>query len=131
MRNLVHMPLAALILTFGATAIAGDFDGSRPLICAPVEAMDCVSGEGCEKGIPDDVGAPAFMRIDFARKVIIGPKRSSPISAMEKDPHQILLQGTELGLAWSMAINTENGKMVTTFSSRDGAYVLFGSCTPL
>jgi hypothetical protein len=131
MKNMMHMPLAALILAFGATAMAGDFDGSKPLICAPVEAMDCISGGGCEKGIPDDVGAPAFMRIDFAKKAIIGPKRSSPINAMEKDQQQILLQGTELGLAWSMALNTANGKMVTTFSSRDGAYVLFGSCTPL
>jgi len=131
MKNMMHMPLAALILAFGAAAMAGDFDGSKPLICAPVEAMDCISGGGCEKGIPDDVGAPAFMRIDFAKKLIIGPMRSSPINAMEKDEHQILLQGTELGLAWSMALNTANGKMVTTFSSRDGAYVLFGSCTPL
>ncbi len=131
MKNMMHVPLAAWILAVGATATAGDFDGSKPLICAPVEAMDCISGGGCEKGIPDDVGAPAFMRIDFAKKVIIGPMRSSPINAMEKDENQILLQGTELGLAWSMAFNTANGKMVTTFSSRDGAYVLFGSCTPL
>ena len=131
MNNMMRMPLAALIGTFGVTAMAGDFDGSRPLICAPVEAMDCISGGGCEKGIPDDVGAPAFMRIDFAKKAIIGPKRTSPINAMEKDPQQILLQGTELGLAWSMALNADNGKMVATFSSRDGAYVLFGSCTPL
>jgi len=131
MKNIMHMPLAALILAFGAAAMAGDFDGSKPLICAPVEAMDCISGGGCERGIPDDVGAPAFMRIDFAKKLIVGPKRSSPINAMEKADYQILLQGTELGMAWGMALDTANGKMVTTFSNRDGAYVLFGSCTPL
>lgn len=131
MKNLTSMPLVALTLAFGATAMAGDFDGSKPLICAPVEAMDCISGGGCEKGIPDDVGAPAFMRIDFAKKLIVGPKRSSPINAMQKDQQQILLQGTELGMAWSMALDTESGRMVTTFSSWDGAYVLFGSCTPL
>ena len=131
MKNLMSFPLAVLAMAFGAAAVAGDFDGSKPLICAPVEALDCISGEGCEKGIPDDVGAPAFMRIDFDRKIIVGPKRSSPIAAMEKEQQQILLQGTELGMAWSMALNTESGKMVTTFSSRDGAYVLFGSCTPL
>ena len=123
--------LAALVWSLGSTAIAGDFDGSKTLICAPVEAMECYAGEGCEKGIPDDVGAPPFMRIDFSRKVIVGPKRTSPIRAMEKDDKQILLQGTELGLAWSMALNVENGKMVNTFSSRDGAFVLFGACTPL
>ena len=131
MKNMMHMPLTAWILAFGATAMAGDFDGTKPLICAPVEVMDCISGDGCEKGMPDDVGAPAFMRIDFAKRVIVGPMRTSPINAMEKDAQQILMQGTELGQAWSMALNAQSGKMVTTFSSRDGAYVLFGSCTPL
>ena len=131
MKNMMHMPLAALILAFSAAAMAGDFDGYKPLICAPVEAMDCIPGEGCEKGIPDDVGAPAFMRIDFVKKLIVGPKRSSPINAMENEVHQILLQGTELGMAWSMALDTATGKTVTTFSSRDGAYVMFGSCTQL
>jgi len=131
MKNMMHLPLAALVLAFGGTAMAGDFDGSKPLICAPIEAMDCIAGGGCEKGIPDDVGAPAFMRIDFAKKTIVGPKRSSPIRFMDVEAGQVLLQGTELGLAWSMALNSESGKMVTTFSSRDGAYVLFGSCTTL
>ena len=130
MKRMMRVPLAAWVWALGSTAIAGDFDGSTPLICAPVEAMDCVAGGGCEKGVPDDVGAPAFMRIDFAKKVIIGPKRTSAIRAMDKDESQILLQGTELGLAWSMAIDTAGGKLVATFSNRDGAYVLFGSCTP-
>jgi hypothetical protein len=127
----MRLPLAALVWTLGSTAIAGDFDGSKKLICAPVEAIDCGSGVGCEAGVPDDVGAPAFMRIDFARKEIVGPKRTSPIRSMDKDEKQILLQGTEFGLGWSMAIDTADGKLVATFSNRDGAYVLFGSCTPL
>src|SRR5512139_843747 len=131
MEKIVRVPLVVLAWALGSTAIAGDFDGSRPLICAPVEAMECHTGEGCDEGIPDDVGAPAFMRIDFAKKVIVGPKRTSPIRSLDKEENQLLLQGTELGLAWSMALNTADGKMVSTFSNRDGAFVLFGSCTPL
>jgi hypothetical protein len=50
---------------------------------------------------------------------------------MEKDESQILLQGTELGLAWSMALDAASGRMVLTSSGRQGAFVLFGSCTPL
>lgn len=131
MKNMTRLPLAALALSLASAVTAGDFDGSKKLICAPVEAFECISGDKCEAGIPDDVGAPAFMRIDFAKKVIVGPKRTSPIRSMDKDESQILLQGTELGLAWSIALNTADGKMVSTFSSRDGAFVLFGSCTPL
>jgi hypothetical protein len=131
MKNAMRVPLATLVWALGSTAIAGDFDGSKLLICAPVQAMSCAAGEECEKGVPEDVGAPAFMRIDFTKKVIVGPKRTSPIRFMDKDENQILLQGTELGLAWSMALNTADGKMVLTLSNLDSAFVLFGSCTPL
>jgi hypothetical protein len=131
MANMMRLPLAALVWSLGSAAMAGDFDGSGKLICAPVEAMECHPGEKCEAGIPDDVGAPAFMRVDFNKKVIVGPKRTSQIRSMDKDENQILLQGTELSLGWNMAINTADGKMVLTLSNRDGAFVLFGSCTPL
>ena len=131
MDKMIRVPLAALIGCLGSAAIAGDFDGSRKLICAPVEAQECHTGEGCKAGIPDDVGAPAFLRVDFAKKAIVGPKRTSPIRSMDKGDNQILLQGTELGLGWNMAINMTDGKLVATFSNQDGAFVLFGSCTPL
>jgi hypothetical protein len=124
--------LLGLVLAAGAgSALAGDFDGSRLLICAPVEAMDCVPGDTCARGRPDDVGAPAFMRIDFAKKAIVGPKRISPILFMEKSENQLLLQGTEHGLAWTLALDQSNGKLAATLVDRTGVFVLFGSCTPL
>jgi hypothetical protein len=123
-------PSAALVCLAGLAA-AADFDGSKLLICATVEAMDCASGEACTKGRPDEIGAPAFMRIDFAKKVIFGPKRSTQIMFMEKDEKQILLQGTELGHGWTLVLDQLNGKMSTTLVNREGVFVLFGSCTPL
>jgi hypothetical protein len=94
MTRFLHMAAALALLTAG-TASGGDFDGSKLLICAPVEAIDCASGEACSKGRPDDVGAPSFLRIDFAQKAIIGPKQTSPILFMDKSDNQILLQGKE------------------------------------
>ena len=131
MESMMRLPLAAVVWSLGTAAMAGDFDGSKRLICAPVEAIECHAGEKCEAGIPDDVGAPAFMRVDFAKKVIVGPKRTSPIRSMENDGSQILLQGSELGLGWNMAISVADGRMVLTLSNLGGAFVLFGSCTPL
>lgn len=131
MNRWMYFSMAAMLGMQGSAAIAGDFDGSRKLICAPVQVMECYPGEGCGAGLPEEVGAPAFMRVDFDKKTIVGPKRTSPIRSMEKDENQILMQGTELGMAWSMALDIESGRMVTSFSTRDGAYVLFGSCTPL
>jgi hypothetical protein len=130
MSRVLHMVAALALLTAGP-ASAGDFDGSKLLICASVEAIDCASGEDCTKGLPDDIGAPNFMRIDFAQKVIIGTKQTTPILFMDKSDEQILLQGKELGYGWTLALDQESGKMTATLVNRDGVVVLFGSCTPL
>ena len=77
---------------------AEDYDGTKPLLCASVEAISCEPGEPCEKGTPESIGAPQFMRVDFSRREIIGPKRTTPIRLMEKTAEQVTLQGFEL--AW-------------------------------
>jgi len=109
-------------------AHGADFDGSRLLICANVEASDCSPGQTCTRQRPDDIGAPTFLRIDFNRKMIVGPKRTTEITFMERDGGQILLQGTDLGYAWTIALDTGSGKMAATLADRLGAIVLFGSC---
>jgi hypothetical protein len=123
--------VAALVLLMVGTASAGDFDGSKLLICATVEAIDCTPGEECTKGRPDDLGAPQFLRIDFAQKVIVGPKRTTPILSMDTSDDQILLQGMELGFGWTLALDQDSGMMTVTLVNREGGVVLFGSCTPL
>ena len=130
MTRFLHLVAALAWLTAG-TASAGDFDGSKLLICAPVEAIDCAAGEDCTKGRPDDIGAPNFLRIDFAHNAIVGPKRTTPILFMDKSDDQLLLQGTELGYSWTLALDQDSGKMTATLVNREGAFVLFGSCTPL
>lgn len=128
--ELAHFIAGLTFITFG-TAFAGDFDGSKPLICATVDAMDCVSGEKCTKGRPGDMGAPAFLRIDFANKTIGGPKRTTSIVSMNTSENQILLQEKELEYGWTFALDQEAGKFSATLVNRDGVFVLFGSCTPL
>lgn len=120
---------AALALSAGH-ALAADFDGSKLLICANTEASDCGPGQACARGRADDFGAPTFIRIDFAAKSIIGPKRTTPIVSQEKSGTQVLLQGTELGYAWSLALDTTSGKLAATLLDTDGAIVMFGACTP-
>lgn len=122
--------VAALAL-FANCGLASDFDGSKRLICANTEASDCGPGQSCVRARADEVGAPTFIRIDFAQKSIVGPKRTSPIVTQEKSGNQVLLQGTELGYAWSLALDTMTGRMSATLVDRDGAIVLFGTCTPL
>jgi hypothetical protein len=93
--------------------------------------MDCAPGEACTKGRPDDMGAPSFLRIDFAQKVIVGTKQTTPILFMDKSDDQLLLQGNELGYGWTLALDQESGTMTATLVNREAVVVLFGSCTPL
>jgi hypothetical protein len=129
MRATLAIALAAAAMTGAPAALAGKFDGSTPLICATIQAMQCVAGENCDRGLAADVGAPTFMRIDFAQKAVIGPQRTTPVRLMEVGEQQLLLQGTELGFAWSIALDKDTGEMSATLVNRDGAVVLFGACT--
>jgi hypothetical protein len=121
---------AALLSGIAAQGIAADFDGSKMLICANIDAADCGPGQACVKGRPDEIGAPVFMRIDFENKSIVGPKRTTPIASLDTSGNQLLLQGTELGYAWSVALDTASGRLAATLVDRDGVFVLFGACTP-
>ena len=105
-------------------------DGTKTLIYASVEAITCSRGEPCEKGLPEEMGAPQFMRIDFGKKEIIGAKVTTPIRLMEMDNEQITLQGYELGMGWTMAIERATGKTSITLTGRDDTFVIFGTCIP-
>jgi hypothetical protein len=127
-----RLSILAAIATLGLAAapvLASDFDGSRLLICAPVQAFDCAPGEDCVKGLPEEIGAPAFMRIDVAKKAVIGPKRTSPILVVDKSDTQLVLQGMELGYGWTLAVDQATGKMTGALADREGVFVLFGACT--
>jgi hypothetical protein len=120
--------VAAIVLFDCACAYGGDFDGSRPLLCATMEAHACDPGSICQRSLPAAIGAPRFLSIDFAKKMITGPTRATPILFVNKGQNQILMQGTELGYAWTVVLDTDDGEMTLTFANREDAFVLFGDC---
>lgn len=128
MKHFVPMATATLFCMAGSVVRAAELDTGKPLICATVEAIDCVPGAGCIKGVPDEMGAPTFMRIDLEKKEVAGPQRTSPIRYMDKLSDRTLLQGTELGFAWTLMFDGQ-GKMNATMADDNGVFVLFGSCT--
>lgn len=105
------------------------FDGVKPLICATIQAVSCSPGEDCERGLPDIIGAPQFFRIDFAKKEVIGPLRTTQIRLMETNNVQITLQGFELGMGWTITLDRATGRTITTLAGREEGFMLFGACT--
>jgi hypothetical protein len=128
------MKIIASLILFGlfvvvSPAFAGDvFDGTKPLLCASIEALDCDPGMPCDRGIPETMGAPQFLRIDFAKNEIGGPLRTTKIRSMEKDDDQIVLQGFEIGLGWTLAIDRDTGNMRITFAGGNVSIIVFGAC---
>jgi hypothetical protein len=49
---------------------------------------------------------------------------------MEMDNLQITLQGYELGMGWTMAIDRATGKTSITLTGREETFVIFGTCIP-
>ena len=129
------MRAIACLIIFGlfaaiSPAFAGDvFDGTKPLLCATIEALDCDPGVTCERGTPEVMGAPQFLRIDFAKNEIAGPERTSKIRSLDKDDDQIVLQGYEIGLGWTLALDRTTGNMRITFARWDATFIVFGACT--
>ena len=129
-RTLTAISCAVASALVPAWSVAADFDGKTPLICATYDAHSCDPGVLCERALPADIGLPQFMRVDFAKKTIQGTSRTTPIETIDKTPGQVLLQGTELGFAWTLVLDSTTGDMTSTLANRDHTYVMFGACTP-
>ena len=137
------MLLGIVILGIGLapfTVSAGDFDGSRPLICCATKVFECLELEGCREVTPEQVNLPRFMDVDFANRVITSTeegaeKRKTVVERLERIDGKVIIEGAEDGyegtrdgLGWSMAISEENGKLVLTGSGDGVGFVVFGAC---
>ena len=128
--------LGVILFLLGIAAqpvIAGDFDGSKPLVCAMIEAFECGPDTGCESGTPESNGLSRFLRVDVDKKEILTTKQSEErASKIEKVDHAggvLLLSGTQNARGWNLAINESTGYMVLSVAGDQVAFVIFGACT--
>ena len=135
----LSMLLAGLPLTLVA---AGIYDGSRPMMCATIEVVECVPRGGCQPVPAESVDAPRFIEVDVSKNKLsarfANGERSSEIERTEAVDGKLMLQGVEDGreterdgIGWTLSITEERGDMVLTGSGDNVAFVIFGSCTLL
>ncbi len=123
------------------SAGAGDFDGSKELICSAMDIVECLPGGKCMEVTAEQVGIPYFLRINFKNKKVSathadGSQKNSAIKNIEKIDNKVIIQGAEDGIkdvrdgvGWSAAISEDSGKMVITAAGDDVGFVIFGACT--
>lgn len=133
--------IAAFVFLIAHPGLAGDFDGSKPLICALMDLVECQPGGKCESKTAEELDLPQFFRINFEEKKISstqsgGSERGTTIERLEKVDGKLIIQGAEDGIedvrdgvGWSLAIAEETGKLVLTASGDEVGFVVFGACT--
>jgi hypothetical protein len=129
--------IGAVVLVFMTVAptMAGEFDGSRPLIFAAIEIFECSAGGACQRVAAESINLPQFLRINFEEKTISGTRGggevlTTKILDMEHFDGKLILQGRENGRGWSMVIAEATGKVALTASDNEVGFVAFGACTP-
>lgn len=127
---------------FPCSGEAASFDGSQNLLCAPQLVIECGPEGNCEQTMAASVNLPNFFQIDFPVKELSAIteseiKRTSKIKSMEILDKKLFLQGADDGiegvrdgLAWSISISQDTGRLVMSASGENVAFVVFGACTP-
>ena len=144
MKIFVTVSMAVLLLLgLPLAAPAGDFDGTKPVLCAVVKVIECTLENGCLEVTPESVALPSFLKVDFEKKTVTPARgsdgdRSSDIDRLEHVGGLVILQGADEGIqdvrdavGWTAAISEETGKFVLTASGHEVAFVVDGVCTPL
>ena len=128
--------LAVAALLAGAPAVADSLEGSDAFLCSTSQAILCAPDEECESGSASSLNIPQFIEIDLAGKMLRTTQaspalRQTPILHVQRADGLIILQGAEMGRAFSFVISESTGE-ITAAVARDGvAVVVFGACTPL
>lgn len=122
-----------LVLGWLATMTAGaaeDYDGTRPMICAPANGHDCTPTERTCKRLEPETDRDVNLYIDVAKMQVKTPYRNAelPIQNVSNNTKSLILQGTSLEFVWAATVNRTTGRLTVSIADREGAYVIFGQC---
>jgi len=141
-RTILFSSVLFLICLIHTPASAGDFDGSKALVCACMRIVQCGPDGNCVQVSAEDIGLPEFLSMNFQEKTVSALQRGenqppSRIKNVERIYRKLIIQGVEEGVkdvhegvGWSIAISEETGKMVITGSGEQTGMVVFGACIP-
>ena len=117
-------------------ASAGEFNGTKPLVCAAMYSSECsAEAQECLGGAPWLINFPAFVEVDFKFKTLStthhhSVERVSDIDAINHLPGGLMsVQGVDGDYAWSVLVSETTGSMTLSVSGEDVGFVVFGACT--
>ncbi len=128
--------LAVIVVLASPAVWADDLADSNRFLCSPVQATVCSDGGDCEIDLPWNLNIPAFIEVDLTTRRLSttaasGENRTTPIENVTRRDGLIVLQGFEMGRAFSWVISEQTGQVTAAIASEGRAVSVFGSCTPI
>ena len=132
----LRMASGVAALAVAAPICADELQGANSLLCSAVEATVCDADGECASGPSWDWNIPQFIEIDLKKGVIAttkasGEDRTTPIRNQERSDGRIILQGFEMGRAFSFVINEKSGIASVAIATNELTISVFAACTPL
>jgi hypothetical protein len=130
-------------ISLATIAIAGDFDGSKPLSGITGKIIEINQYKIIDDVYPDTVGLPKNFLIDVKSKTLRLSKdslirRTITFKSLEHIENKMVMQGVDEGvegvddgLALSLTISKKNGNAILSAAGDGVAYVVFGVCKPI
>ena len=125
----------ALAVISTPAVLADDVSGAERLLCASIEATRC-DLDGCVTSDPVLWNIPQFIVVDLNEKMLrtteaSGENRTTPAEVLRREDGVIVIQGMELGRAFSIVVSEDLGSMSASIAAEDLTVSVFGACTPL
>jgi len=125
-----------VIFAFGGQALwADDITGQDRFLCSIGDVTMCTMDWECETDTPSRFNIPDFIVFDLEAGLLKTTEashenRQTPILSISREDGQIVLQGLEMGRAFSFNIDEVSG-LLTASASKAGQFSgAFGVCTP-
>jgi len=135
MKSVAIRTAVAGLAIISMAAGAASFDGSKSLLCATQTVNECLPGSGCSALDAASVNMPDFFQVEASASVIRGATAETPIERIEHLDGKLVLQGADDGIedvrdgiAWTMVIDEDTGKMMLNATGDDFSVVVFGAC---
>jgi hypothetical protein len=135
--------LVVAVSAMGLTTAVAEDGVKEVLVCATQEIHVCALHEPCSQLNPKEINAPDFLKIDLKNMEITGRRYDGTYGALAVDkktllPKLLLLQGVNAepeelkdGLAYSVAIHVDTGRMAASVTTTETVYSLVGACHAL
>ena len=130
------LSMALTIVLASSQVVADDLTGHDRFLCTIGDVTMCDRDWECETGSPSRFNVPDFIEFDLDAGLLKTTEashenRQTPILHPTREDGLIVLQGLEMGRAFSFNIDEATGVLTASAATPGVFFGAFGVCTPM